>query len=127
MKDFLMTENKRNHDAHRIFERFLHRAIGECEVLVGHHIIFLQEGQEPNEIPSADCLCFSPELMGAVFGPERAKQIMLTLAHRVSEERDRVLADFLDALDLEDPEGALKKAAGAIAGTLTTLNVGGPA
>lgn len=115
MKDFLTTENKRNHDAHRIFERFLHRAVGECEVLVGHHIIFLQEGQEPNEIPSADCLCFSPDLMGAVFGADKAKNIMLTLAHRVPEERDRVLADFLDALDLEDPAGILKRGAGSIA------------
>ena len=71
---------------------------------MAHHIVYLVDGEEPNEVPSADTLCFSPELMGAVFGETKGKQIMLTLAHRTPELRDKVLADFLDALDLEDKE-----------------------
>lgn len=111
--DFLMVENKRNHDAHRIFERFLHRAVGPCDVLVAHHIVYIPKGtDEPTEIPSADTLCFNPTLMGTVFGA-KAPALMLTLAKRPPELRDRVLADFLDELDLEDPAGVLKTAAGA--------------
>lgn len=104
-RDFLVAENQRNHDGHRIFERFLRKAVGkDVEVLVAHHIVYLVEGEEPNEIPSADSLCFSPELMGAVFGETKSRQIMLTLAHRTPELRDKVLGDFLDALDLEEKE-----------------------
>lgn len=111
-KDFLVFENQRNHDGHKTFERFLRKALGkEVEVLVAHHIVYLVEGEEPNEIPSADTLCFSPELMGAVFGERKAGQIMLTLAHRTPELRDKVLADFLDAQDLEDAETASEEAA----------------
>lgn len=112
VKDFLVTENERNHQGHKTFERFLHLALKlqpneRLEILVAHHIVFSvldAEGEiigEPNEIPSADTLCFSPELMGAVFGEAKAKQIMLTLAHRTPELRDKVLADFLDALELD--------------------------
>jgi len=105
-KDFLVAENQRNHDGHKVFERFLRKALKNpaVEVLVAHHIVYLVEGEEPNEIPSADTLCFSPELMGAVFGDKKAGQIMLTLAHRTPELRDKVLADFLDALDLEEAD-----------------------
>lgn len=99
-KDFLQFENQRNHDDHITFNRFLQKAVGPCEVLVAHHIVFLVGDEEPNEIPSADALMFNPELMGAVFG-EKAMGIMLTLAHRIPELRGKVLKDFLDALDLE--------------------------
>jgi hypothetical protein len=104
-KDFLVSENQRNHDGHRIFERFLTKALGQkVEILVAHHIVYLVDGEEPNEIPSADTLCFSPDLMGAVFGEVKAKQIMLTLSHRTPELRDKVLNDFLDALELEEKD-----------------------
>jgi hypothetical protein len=125
-KDFLTTENQRNHDAHRVFERFLHRAIGPCEVLVAHHIVFAVNNGEPNEIPSADTLWFDPVLMGSVFGEEKAKTIMLTLAQRTPELRDKVLEDFLDALDLEDPAGTLPKVTGSIK-NLIPATAGGPA
>lgn len=126
VKDFLTSENQRNHDAHRTFERFLHRAVGQCEVLVAHHIVFALPGQEPNEIPSADTLWFDPVLMGRVFGEQTAKTIMLTLAHRTPELRDKVLADFLDALDLEDPAGVLPKVTGSIRNVIPET-VGQPA
>lgn len=106
--NFLMVENARNHDAHRTFERFLHRAIGPCRVLVAHHIVFIPAGSDdPTEIPSADSLCFNHQLMTKVFGEVSAPAIMLTLAKRTPDLRDKVLADFLDALDLEDPAGVL--------------------
>lgn len=126
MRDFLISENQRNHDGHRTFERFLYRAVGKCEVLVAHHIVFLIEGQEPNEIPSADTLWFDSTLMGKVFGEEKAKSIMLTLAHRTPELRDKVAADFLDALDLEDPTGILPKVTGSLR-NLIPATAGGPA
>lgn len=125
VKDYLTSENQRNHDGHRTFERFLHRAVGKCEVLVAHHIVFLIEGQEPNEIPSADTLWFDPVLMEKVFG-EKAKGIIATLAHRTPELRDKVAADFLDALDLEDPAGILPKVTGSLR-NLIPATAGGPA
>lgn len=102
-KNFLSSENLRNEQGSKTFDRFLRRAVGpDLEVLCAHHIIYVVDGEEPNEIPSADTLLFSPELMGAVFGKDRAIPIMLTLAHRTPELRERVLADFLDELDLKD-------------------------
>lgn len=101
-KNFLVSENNRNEEGSAVFKRFLQRAVGpNIEILCAHHIIYLVEGEEPNEIPSADCLLFSPELMGAVFG-DKAMSIMLTLAHRTPDLREKVLADFLDELDLKE-------------------------
>lgn len=101
-KDYLAAENQRNHDGQKTFKRFLARAIGACDVIVAHHIVYLVDGEDPDEIPSADTLLFSHELMGAVFG-DKAHIIMQTLAGRTPELREKVLADFLDALDLENP------------------------
>lgn len=130
-QNFLMVENKRNHDAHATFERFLHRAVGPCQVLIAHHIVYIPEGTDiPTEIPSADTLCFNPDLMNTVFGEEKAGGIMLTLARRTPDLRDKVLADFLDALDLEDPAGMKTTVTGSvrpIIDKLVAAGVGGPA
>lgn len=106
MKNYLETENERNKKNHKIYERFLRKAVhpevtvvpppADCSVVVGHHIIFIIGDGEPNEIPSADTLLFDHELMKSVFGSS-AMAIMLTLCHRTAEERDRVLEDFLDS------------------------------
>lgn len=116
MKDFLPAENKRNHDAHRVFERFLHRAVGECEVIVAHHIVYMRKGSDdlPNEIPSADTLWFDPEMMGLVFG-DKAQLMMLALAKHRPEIRDKTIGDFLDELDVQSPEKALKYPSGSVA------------
>lgn len=115
MKNYLDVENSRNHKNHKIYERFLKKAIHpetrvipaveQMDVIVGHHIVFLVGDEEPNEIPSADCLLFDPDLMKAVF-KEKAMAIMLTLCHRTPEERDLVLNDFLDGLDAEEKDKA---------------------
>lgn len=122
-KDFLTTENLRNEQGSKTFERFLRRAVGpKIQILCAHHIIYLVEGEEPNEIPSADCLLFSPDLMGAVFG-DKAMSVMLTLAHRTPELREKVLADFLDELDLKEriaTQGADPKSGSVLAPAPTT-------
>lgn len=107
-KDYLVYENQRNHDNHKIFQRFLQAALGEqkIEVLVAHHIVYTvldANGDavgEPNEIPSADTLLFDPDLMTAVFG-EKARAIMMTLCHRTPDLREKVLEDFLNERDLQ--------------------------
>jgi hypothetical protein len=103
-QNFLLVEDQRNFDDRHWLERFLKRAIGpETQVMCGHHIIYT-EGDVPTEIPSEDTLLFNPDLMGAVFGKERAKAIMLTLTMRPPAIRGRVMGDFLDLLDKEEAE-----------------------
>jgi hypothetical protein len=106
-QDFLTRENQRNHDSKETCRRFLVRALKDpnVEVLVAHHIVFCQGEGEPNEIPSIDTLIFDPEMMHEVFGSQ-ATTIMLTLAKRGVDTRDKVFKDFLDALDLEDKSSA---------------------
>jgi hypothetical protein len=108
LKDYLKTEEMRNVTATAIFKRFLQQAVGACEVVVAHHIIFIKEGELPNEIPSADTLLFSNELMTAVFGESKARMIMAVLASRPPEIREKVLEDFLNAKD--DENKAIDKA-----------------
>lgn len=100
-RDFLATENKRNRANHRLYERFLRIAVDpKVEVLVAHHIVYLVDGQAPNEIPSADALMFDGGLMTTVFG-DKAKALMLTLVSRPWDERDPVLDDFLQVREAE--------------------------
>lgn len=104
LRDYLTWEDKRNSEGHKVFKRFFERAVGvPVDVVVGHHIIFIKGGDdaEPNEVPSADTVLFDHDLMGAVFG-DKALPIMLTLAKRTPELRERVLNDQLDALDLAE-------------------------
>lgn len=98
--DYLDYELHRNMKAHKVFERFLKKAFAPTtEVIVAHHIIFMEEGKAPIEIPSADSLLFCYELMQKVFG-DKAHMIMQTLANRPPDERERVLEDFLQAADI---------------------------
>lgn len=124
--NFLQSEDSRNVSGHKFFEQFLRRAVGpNVQVLVAHHIVFIDEDGVPNEIPSADTLLFNPELMGKVFGDVQAKVIMLTLAARAPNLRDRVMGDFLDMLDIQDRQAVFDALqAGASAPTTT---VGAPA
>lgn len=108
-KNYLTWEDKRNFDGREVFKRFLHRAVGKCEVVVGHHIVFIVGDDEPNEIPSADALWFDHAIMKDVFG-EKATSIMQILAHRAPELREKVLNDYLDALELEDGDAVTHQA-----------------
>lgn len=94
----------RNHLGQKVFERFLKRAVGpQVNVVTAHHIIFVDGDLSPNEIPSADSLCFDYVLMERVFG-EQSKIVMMTLCHRPPELREKVLKDFLDELDKRDAD-----------------------
>lgn len=106
-QNFLETEDARNVKNHRVFERFLKKAVGpDITVMVAHHITYMVDGELPVEIPSADSMWFCPVLMGAVFGPKSAKNIMMVLATRTPEERETVLNSFLDTLEIEQREGS---------------------
>lgn len=102
MKDYLSYENQRNKKHAGLYERMIKRALGEgvkVAVLVGHHLTFELDGDlnTENEIPSADCLMFDHDLMGAVFGDE-AVEIMVMLASVPCDERDAMLGRYLDRL-----------------------------
>lgn len=107
-KYWLQAENDRNTHHGQVFIDLIKRAFGEREVvMVGHHFVF--EPQEAmaaldltqlNEIPSADTMIFDHDIMGAVFGAERAQTIMLECARTRCDERDAVVARELKALDV---------------------------
>lgn len=95
--DILENENQRNHDCHKIIEKFLRMATGqpELEILVAHHIVFELPDEDTNEIPSTDTLMFNHELMSAVFA-ENAQEIMVTLVKLPVAERGAALDGFLN-------------------------------
>src|SRR5271167_3031313 len=95
MKDFLGYENARNKRNAALYCALIKAALGECDVLVGHHLTFEINGDldTENEIPSADCLMFDHDLMTKIFGNE-ALSIMGHLALTPVESRDAVLAAY---------------------------------
>lgn len=101
-ENFLETEDARNVKNHRIFERFLKKAVGaDATIIVAHHITYMLPGEIPVEIPAADSLLFCQELMVAVFG-KNAQNYMLMLAARKPAERDQMLNSFMDTLDIQE-------------------------
>jgi hypothetical protein len=111
MKNYLAFEDQRNVDGKETFRRLLERAFKAKKLdlkgtMVAHHIVFEVDDDAPNEIPSADTLIFDHDIMGAVFGADKAGMIMRTLVMRAPELREKVLKDFLDALDLEEKKAA---------------------
>lgn len=102
MKDYLTSENSRNHQNHKVYEEFLRRATGAQTVVIGHHVSFKPDNcDDLNEIPSIDTALFCVELMQNAFG-SHAKPIMLALCLRTAEERDRMLAIFLEQYPVEE-------------------------
>lgn len=105
LRDYLSWHDTRNVQGHKAITRFLNRALGhpkDLKVVVGHHITYqVDEESVPNEIPSADSLLFDHDIMHLVFGDEY-KTIMVQLATRVPELRERVLSNHLDMLDRRD-------------------------
>lgn len=95
MKDYLTFENARNAQFKQLYARLLHYALNAKMTLVGHHITFELDDDVPNEIPSADCLMFDHDIMGAVFGAE-AHRVMANLATVPQGDREQLLAEFLD-------------------------------
>lgn len=110
MKDFLVAENERNHKNHKIYEQLLRRACGTPTVYIGHHLTFVEEGCDGNEIPSADTVIFSLELMTKAFG-SHAKPIMLALCCKTADERDRMLGVFLEEYPVEEASNGASAAA----------------
>jgi hypothetical protein len=105
VKDFLGCENTRNKHNAALYTRLMQQAMGqETDILIGHHLCF-EMGKDintENEVPSADCLLFDHDIMGAVFG-DQAVEVMMHLARTPTESRDSVLAVWMDARNpLED-------------------------
>lgn len=96
MRDYLTDENNRNKSHHETYAEFLRRAVrdDDANVLIVHHLTVKQDGQEPNEIPSADTMMFCHDLMHAVFG-DQAKDFMQRLAAVPVNERDEMLRKML--------------------------------
>lgn len=93
---FLSGEGKRNRANADLYRRLLAIAWGECEVIVGHHVAFQFDGDlnTEDEIPSADCLLFDHDIMGAVFG-EQALELMQRIALLRPYERETEVARVL--------------------------------
>lgn len=105
VKDWLgdeLARNKRNADLYvPLIQRAVHALTGKhVDVLIGHHLTFELDHDltTENEIPSADCLMFDHQLMGAVFG-NHTLGLMANLAILPVKERDEALRRALAALD----------------------------
>lgn len=106
-KDYLGFENARNKRNADLYTRIMKAAVADgrnVAVLIGHHLTFEIDGDlgSENEIPSADCLIFDHDIMGKVFG-ERAIPIMRALAEVPCEQRDPLLASFMDTRHVNKP------------------------
>lgn len=96
-RNYLSTENVRNKRHAALYTRMIQVVYGkECDVLIGHHLVFEVHGKigTENEVPSADTLLFDHEVMKAIFGTE-AIGIMQVLATLPGEEREKFLAGKL--------------------------------
>lgn len=98
MKDYLLAENQRNHRNHLLYQRLMRLALGECDLLVAHHLTFTYKDEEPNEIPSADTLIFDIELMKKVFGT-RAQDVTSHLAALNVDARDAMLDVYVQEIE----------------------------
>jgi hypothetical protein len=107
IKNILQSEIQRNHAGAEIFARFLTRAYKKpVHVFISHHIgydlpVGPDEERHPIEVPSADTLLFSHELMSMVFGAS-ADPIMRALLMCKPEHREAHLARELEILDRID-------------------------
>jgi hypothetical protein len=105
-KDYLTAENTRNHTNHKIFERLLRAGTGATNTLIAHHCTFSLEGQEPNEVPSADTLMFDHTIMKNAFGDIAYRDVMISLVMEPVESRDRMLEFFLNQFGVELEQAA---------------------
>lgn len=97
VKSFLSTEGKRNRANADLYLDILRLAYPseKIDVIVGHHICFEFDGDisTENEVPAADTLLFDHEIMGRVFGKEKA----IALMHRLVELPDAQREDAVRA------------------------------
>jgi hypothetical protein len=97
LPDYLTQENVRNHRHGQTYTRLVRKAFGaDVEVVIGHHITIVEEGKDPNEIPSADALLFCSTIMRAAFGG-RALSLMARLAVLDADERERLIEAELES------------------------------
>lgn len=93
--NYLARENKRNADHRKLYTDML-RVIGEGEVLIAHHLVYVDKDKgtgEPEEIPSADTLIFCHDAMSRIF-PEDWQDVLARLAQAHPDQRDALLHDL---------------------------------
>lgn len=92
VKSFLSTEGKRNRANADLYLEMLQLAYpGEViDVIVGHHICFEfdKDIATENEIPAADTLLFDHEIMGRIFGKDKALAYMHRMVELSAGERE---------------------------------------
>ena len=94
---YLSGEGKRNRLNADLYQAMLCLAWGEgCQVITGHHVSFLFNGdlETEDEVPSADCLLFDHHIMGCVFG-EDAQSVMVAIAPLERYERENYVRALL--------------------------------
>lgn len=97
---YLSGEGKRNRHNADLFQAILCKAWGTgCSVMTGHHVAFLFDGDlsTEDEVPSADCLLFDLEIMGAVFGDKRDSILLHIAPLGRGDREDYVRARFREA------------------------------
>lgn len=94
-RNYLATENSRNHQFTPFYTRLLKEAFQCHEVLIVHHLTFHIDGMDANEIPSIDTLLFDHDIMKRVFGPD-AVPVMTHLAAVPVLERDELAQQYFD-------------------------------
>lgn len=97
-KDYLGFEDQRNRTHAQLYTNLIKAAFGnDYDVLIGHHICFEKHGDisTENELPSADTLIFDHDIMKAVFGIAKYRDIMFHLVAVKPEERDDLLTEYM--------------------------------
>lgn len=93
IKDYLLSENTRNRNNHKLYEAILREAFGkEDSVLVAHHLTF-DGSSEPDEIPSADTMIFDHDIAQRIW-PNTYKENLAELATLPCDERDARLEEL---------------------------------
>ena len=89
MKNYLEFEDERNKRNKKLYSDILKAAFGNVAV-IGHHLCF-NDGDDLDEIPSADCLIFDHDIMQKVFGIPYLS-VITQLAVLPVGERDEMLS-----------------------------------
>jgi hypothetical protein len=91
-------ENDRNAESNDLFKAILKECFGVTDVIIGHHLIYVQEEQREDgftyqvieEIPSADTLIFDHAIAKHIWGPTWQSKLVW-LAMEPPETRDVLL------------------------------------
>lgn len=91
-KDWLAYENNRNHHAKELYTAILREVFGTGEeVVIAHHLTF--DGDNPDEIPSADTMIFDHDIARRIWG-DGYLTVLAQLSAAPCDQRDALLAEL---------------------------------